>query len=132
LLGLPPGPSAVPVGIPNDGRATILHVTGAAPPQTGCVSDAFSITYNQIIPKPFCSDGPLDYVRVQGPVSLSRTTEVLGNGHYRYRSQIVGQITVTPVDVRQNPPVPSGPSFIADVSELQHGMMGQANHWVVA
>jgi hypothetical protein len=119
LLGLPLGPSAVPVLIPNDGRATIFHLTGEAAPQTGHFSDAFSLTYNQIIPKPFCSDGPLDWVRVSGPVTLSRTTDVDETGHYDYHSRIAGRLTVTPIDVTQNPPVPSGPSFEANVSELQ-------------
>jgi len=120
-LGLPPGPSAVPVGIPNDGRATIFYLTGEAAPQTGHFSDAFSLTYNQIIPKPFCSDGPLDFVRVSGPVTLSRTTDVSETGHYEYHSRIAGRLTVTPVDVTQNPPALSGASFDANVSELQQG-----------
>jgi hypothetical protein len=132
LAGLPPGPSGVPVAIPNDGRATIFHVTGEAAPQTGHFSDAFSLTYNQIIPKPFCSDGPLDFVRVSGPVTLSRTTDVDGTGRYQYHSQIAGRITVTPIDVTQNPPVPSGASFEANVSELQQGATDPLRSWVMA
>lgn len=132
LVGLPPGQSSVPVPIPNDGRATIFDVTGEAPPQTGYFSDAFSITYNQIIPKPFCSDGPLDFVRVSGPVMLSRTTEVDGTGLYSYHSRIAGRLTVTPVDVTQNPPVPSGASYVAHVSDLQHGEIEPLRSLVMA
>jgi hypothetical protein len=132
LLGLPPGPSAVPVGIPNDGRATILHLTGVAAPQVGHFSDAFSISYNQIIPKPFCSDGPLDFVRVSGPVTLSRMTYVDGTGRYQYHSRIEGRITVTPIDVTQNPPVPSGASFEADVSDFQQGATDPRRSLVMA
>ena len=132
LLGLPAGSSAVPVPIPNDGRATILNVTGAAPPQTGHLSDGFSITYNQIIPRPFCSDGPLDWVHVSGPVTLSRTTNVNAAGHYEYHSRIAGRLNITPVDVTQNPPAPSGASFEANVSELQQGAIDPGRSWVMA
>jgi hypothetical protein len=132
LLGLPPGPSAVPVLIPNDGRATIFHLTGEAASQSGSVSDAFSLTYNQIIPKPFCSDGPLDFVRVSGPVTLSRSTEVNEAGRYAYHSRIAGRITVTPIDVTQNPPLPSGESFEANVSELQDGAIDPLRSVVMA
>jgi hypothetical protein len=131
-LGLPPGPSPVPVPIPNDGRASILHVTGEAAPQTGHFSDAFSYTYNQIIPKPFCSDGPLDWVRVAGPVTLRRTTDVNEAGHYQYHSHIAGRLTVTPVDVTQNPPIPAGLGFEANVRELQQGSIDPLRSWVMA
>jgi hypothetical protein len=122
----------VPVPIPNDGRASILHVTREAAPQTGHFSDAFSYTYNQIIPKPFCSDGPLDWVRVAGPVTLRRTTDVNEAGHYQYHSHIAGRLTVTPVDVTQNPPIPAGLGFEANVRELQQGSIDPLRSWVMA
>ncbi len=110
-LELPAGPSMTPVPIPNDGRALILNVSGSAAPAGGD-DEALTIQFNQIIPRPFCMQGATDFVRVQGPVELSRVARVVG-GRYEYKSVIDGVLTVTPV--------PAGPSFQARISDMQSG-----------
>src|SRR5262249_56992811 len=64
LTGGPAGDASSPVPIGNDGRAAILNVTGEAPLQPAAFAQSFTLTYDQVIPKPLCSEGPLDSVPV--------------------------------------------------------------------
>jgi hypothetical protein len=96
-VGGPLGPVETPVGIPNDGSATILRIAGTAPRVMGARHQAFALTYDQVIPKPFCSDGPADWVHVTGPVSLQQVVEVEADYGYQYHSRISGKLIVTPV-----------------------------------
>lgn len=120
-IGGPPGSVSGPVPIANDGRATILHVTGEPAPQTGTFADQFTLQYEQMIPKPLCSDGPLDWVLVSGPVDLSRDATVDDSGRYQYHERVSGRLTITPVDVTVSPPVPAGESYEAEIGDLQQG-----------
>lgn len=124
LIGGPPGDVVDPVPIPSDGRATILALAEAAPIVAGTWTYSPPSGFQQYIPKPFCSSGPLDWVRVDGPVSLLKTVTVTEAGRYDYRYELAGALTVTPVDITQSPPVPIGPSYPADVSERQRGRLG--------
>jgi hypothetical protein len=119
-------------GIPNDGSAMILNIASAAPVVPGTVTDAFTLEYNQAAPKPFCSTGPLDWVLLQGPVSVSKTVTVDATGALQYSSAISGRLAVTPVDITANPPAPSGGTFYANVSDVQSGWIHGAQAWVMA
>ena len=122
ICGLPPGPSATPVPIPTNGKATLLTVIGEIAGDTGEADQEFTLQYRQIIPRPFCSGGPLDFLLVEGPVSLHK--EVLdADGRYEYSAEIRGQLLATPVDVTKNPPVPSGAAFRVSASDVQHGFL---------
>lgn len=129
-LRLPTGQSATDVPIPNDGMATILTVAGAAPVAAGTWSQAFDLPFGQLIPKPFCIDGPTDYVWVEGPVSLSKEVTVGSTGTYDYTSRIFGRLSVTPMDVTVSPPVPAGLPYMANISDSQNGMMDMGNEHV--
>ncbi|HMI30611.1 MAG TPA: hypothetical protein VK527_02660 [Candidatus Limnocylindrales bacterium] len=131
-IGGPAGSVSAPVPIASDGRATILHVTGEPTPQTGDFGESFTLTYNQVIPKPLCSDGPLDWVLVSGPVVLSRAETVDATGLYQYHTRIAGQLTITPVDVTANPPTPAGPSYQAQIGDLQQGAINAQTSWGLA
>jgi hypothetical protein len=120
-IGGPAGSVQAPVPIASDGSATILHVKGEAAPVAGEVADAFTLTYNQIIPKPICSNGPLDWVLVSGPVELSRRTSVDASGRYQYQERVAGRLSITPIDITAQPPAPSGPSYEAEIGDLQSG-----------
>jgi hypothetical protein len=122
-IGGPAGSVSAPVPIGNDGRATIFHVTGNAPLQVAPFAQSFTLNYDQVIPKPLCSDGPLDWVHVSGPVELSRTGTQDAAGRYEYSSRVAGHLTITPVDVTVNPPAPAGPSYKADVGDVQQGWL---------
>jgi hypothetical protein len=128
-IGGPAGTVSAPVPIASDGRATILHMTGEPAPQTGDFSESFTLNYNQVIPKPICSGGPLDWVQVSGPVQLSSVEAVDASGRYQYHTQIAGQLTITPVDVTVNPPAPAGPSYQAEIGDVQHGTIDSQASW---
>jgi len=122
ICGLPTGPSATPVPIPTDGKATLLTVVGEVADNTGEENQEFTLTYRQIIPRPFCSGGPLDFLLVEGPVSLRK--DVLdADGRYEYSAEIRGHLLATPVDVTKNPPVPTGEAFRVSASDVQHGFL---------
>lgn len=124
LCGLPPGPSAVPVPKPTDGRATVLTLADEAGVSSGTADQAFALQYRLIIPKPFCSGGPLDYLLVEGPVSLRKTVLAGDDGGYEYEAEIRGHLTATPVDVTKNPPVPIGDPVRVTAHDVQHGFLG--------
>ena len=129
-LDLPLGPSPTDVAIPNDGRATVLTVAGAVPVVADSRSEAFEIPFGQLIPKPFCIDGPTDYVWVEGMVSLRKDVSVAGTGSYDYTSRIFGRLSVTPMDVTVSPPVPAGTPYMANISDSQSGLMNADNEHV--
>jgi len=123
LAGLPPGPTATDVPIPSDGQATVLQVSGEVANLADSRETSFTLQFSQIIPKPFCSDSPFDYLLVEGPVSLRKVVRTTSHGSYAYDAEIRGQLTATPVDVTQSPPVPAGDSFKVTASDVQHGFI---------
>ncbi len=117
-VGLPPGPTTVDVPIPNDGLATILNLGTRAPvPANETVSD-FTMNFNQVIPRPFCSQGPIDYVLLQGPLRLTTRTRVNGRGMLETHNTLRGELDVTPFDILTG--MPSGPTFRAQISEIDN------------
>jgi hypothetical protein len=124
IVGGPSGNASAPVPLASDGRAVILSLTGVPGAAAGTWTQQFSLPFGQAIPKPLCSDGPLDWVYVQGTVGFQKTVTVSESGRYEYQSSVSGQVTVTPIDVTQSPPTPSGASFTATVSDLQEGFLG--------
>jgi hypothetical protein len=123
FIGGPLAPVDAPVGIPTDGSATILRLAGTAPAVLGARQQQYTLLYDQVIPKPFCSNGPADWVYITGPVHLQQTIEVDTDGRYRYHSRIAGQLTATPVDITQTPPAPMGEPFRAIIGDKQHGFL---------
>lgn len=131
-IGGPPGLVSNPVPILTNGEATILNVGATVPIAADTFSEALTLTYQQVIPKPFCMDGPFDWVLIQGPVDLQKTVFVDHQGGYNYSSRIEGHLTVTPVDITVSPPAPIGPSFDAVVSDAQDGSLSESAESVMA
>lgn len=100
-----PAPGGVDVGIANDGRAAVLQLAGDAAPSTPNAHQELTLSYGQVIPKPFCSSGPSDFVLVEGPVTLVQDVAV-GEG-YRMTFRARGQLTATPIDVVTGQPTGS-------------------------
>lgn len=125
-----PVPGAVPLA--SDGQATILHLATAPAVAPGTETETFTIEFGQVIPKPLCSDGPLDWVHVSGPVSFEKMAGVDEAGRYRYRSRVSGRLTVTPVDITTQPPTPAGEPYEAMISEAQEGFLGEATQMVAS
>ena len=124
-IGGPAQPVSGDVPLASDGRASILNLEKAATITPGVATQTFTIDFAQAIPKPFCSDGPLDWVYVTGPVEFVKTAEVDRLGRYTYTSRVGGRLTVTPVDVTTSPPTPVGAPFTARVSDMQEGFIGR-------
>jgi hypothetical protein len=124
-IGGPAQPVSGAVPLASDGRASILNLEKAPTVTPGIATQSFTIDFAQAIPKPFCSDGPLDWVYVTGPIQFEKTAEVDERGRYRYVSRVGGRITVTPVDITTSPPTPVGAPFAARVSDVQEGFVGR-------
>lgn len=110
----PAQPVSTDVPIASDGRATILDLAAHAAIVAGTTSGRFTIDFDQVIPRPFCSAGPTDIVLVQGPVEFSQRVSMTKHGRLSSHGTASGQIMVTPID-----PVtmqPSGPPFRALVN----------------
>ena len=119
-FGLPLANQSVPVPIPNDGRATVLSLQHEFEPVHADVRVAFDLTYNQVIPKPFCSTGPLDLVKVEGPVHVNLRVQTNPSGRYARTGDASAVLSVTPVDPSGQP---TGPTVSAEASEDHRGTL---------
>ncbi|MCP4706870.1 MAG: hypothetical protein GY865_19905 [candidate division Zixibacteria bacterium] len=86
----------VPIG--SDGHAMILNLMGKVERTSGTYQKDFVIEFGQIIPKPFCSSGPMDYVYVQGPVHMVQTIRLNEHGDYSMIFHAQGELSITPVN----------------------------------
>ncbi len=116
LIGGPLGGVATDVGIANDGHATSFVLAGQAP-AAAPTSQRMTIQFSQVIPKPFCSDGPFDYLLVQGPVELEQEVQTAAGGEVRQSFRADGSLLATPFDPITG--LPDGQAFRAEVSERQ-------------
>ncbi|MDH3216674.1 MAG: hypothetical protein OEN01_10315 [Candidatus Krumholzibacteria bacterium] len=123
VCDLPPGPATDAVPLPNNGVATLLYVVGETSVEPEVKTETFTVQFGQVIPRPFCNRGPLDFVFVQGPLNLSKTVRIGETGRYQYESSISGHLIATPVDVTQSPPAPNGEPFRAIISDEQRGFI---------
>ena len=115
-----PGNTSADVPLASDGRATILQVAGTPASAPQDVRRQFTITYGQVVPKPFCND-PADYVYVEGPVSLEEEAGV-SRGRYTSSFRASGRLRVTPVNPLTGQP--SGEPYFADISEWHRSRLG--------
>jgi hypothetical protein len=123
VLGLPTTPQTTPVPIPNDGVASVFSLARAADVEPGEAERVFVHLFQQTIPKPFCSTGPLDYLRVEGPIDMAHRVEVDPDGEYRARFDAQGTLQVTPVDPRTG--AATGPAYEARIRERHRSALGR-------
>jgi len=116
VIGGPAADQSADVPIDNDGHATVFNVAGTAQQSAGTALQDFTIDFNQVIPRPFCTSGPADYVLVQGPVHLTETIQATATA-YSTQFHATGKLTVTPVDPTTGSP--TGASFSATVQQEQ-------------
>ncbi len=114
----------VPIG--TDGRAIILNLAQkiTRPPETRVLD--FVINFDQVIPKPFCSSGPYDYVYVKGPIHLMQTVQILETGTYKMSFEATGDLAVTPVNPMTGEPI--GATMPAQIKEM-HGALFMNQYW---
>lgn len=125
LLAIIGDPVGDPVGIPNDGVATVIRLAGPAlvtPDETLATT---TITFGQFVPRPYCSEGPGDWLWIEGPVDFYNTAVVDEAGQFSYRGGYDGTLTAVPVDISNGQPV--GPAFSATVTGNQHGFLDMSN-----
>jgi hypothetical protein len=119
LLGLPLANQASDVPIPNDGRATVLRLQHALEPERAHVRQDFIQSFDQVVPRPFCSAGPLDYVYVNGPLHFRFRVKTNPSGKYEARFSATGVLQVTPVNPLTGQP--TGPTVSAVVPSRPDG-----------
>ena len=116
VIGGPSGNVSGPVGIASNGAATVFELGGAAAPAAG-TEQRFTVAFDQVIPRPFCASGPGEYLRVRGPVDLSKTVQVDGAGGLHSEFQASGRLQLTPIDPTTG--APTGPAYEAEVKDHQ-------------
>jgi hypothetical protein len=128
--GLPPqlqalvGAPGAPLGIVTNGFATVIALGGtpAAPPRVE--RDVTFLEFNQMIPKPFCSTGPLHWIYVQGPIRLQQHVVSSAGGNVISNFQALGHLDVTPVNPITRQAV--GETYRALVTEQHRGIVTDA------
>ncbi len=132
LIQGPPQPVTEDVPIPSNGQGTLLDLVTPAPVPPGNWAQTLTVQYNQVVPRPYCSDGPGDYLYITGPVSFSLNTAVSAAGEYTGEVVYAGVLEAVPVDVSGGTPVPIGYPFKARVHGLQQGLLGVTGGWIDA
>lgn len=118
-FGLPPGPApGATVAIPDDGVATVLTLSSRPPVASDLVTYTRHLPFESIAPRPFCQQGPADYVHISGPVEITVSTRVNELGMLESHNTLRGDLSVTPIDVSTGQP--SGPTFRAQISEIDN------------
>ncbi|MGE5927306.1 MAG: hypothetical protein ACM357_08125 [Gemmatimonadota bacterium] len=131
LVSGSPEEATADVPISNgDGRATVISLGGAQGLTPGTFTESLPLTYGQVIPRPFCSAGPLDYVHVAGPVSLEKSVTISADGSYSSTFAATGRLQVTPVNPLTGEP--SGAPYEAEVGEHQESWLDDDGEMILA
>lgn len=123
--GVPNWPVPGDVGIGTDGQATILHMAATVDGKPEVARQRLVIQFDQVIPKPFCTSSPFDYLYVNGPVTLRQHVVVTRSGNYHSQFHAVGMLDLQPltVDLSTGGLVPSGEPYRAHVNEHVKGIL---------
>jgi hypothetical protein len=130
LIGGPMEPVSDPVPLASDGEGTLFNLAGSLPVSAGQTSSSLTVSYDQVVPKPFCAAGESDWLYVTGPVEFTATASVDEFGCYIYQAAYSGMLEVTPFDIENG--VPLGPPYAARVSGSQHGQMSGDEQRIMA
>ncbi|MEW5797272.1 MAG: hypothetical protein AB1772_13070 [Candidatus Zixiibacteriota bacterium] len=120
LIGGPLGDVAGDVPIANDGNAFVLNLASHAEAPAHVKDHQFVVQFDQVVPKPFCSSGPYDYVYVYGPITLRETIAFTAWGTYEATFYAEGELSVTPVNPMTGEPI--GEPYTAQVRETHHAV----------
>ncbi len=121
LISGPAGQVDYDVPINTDGVATILHLVNKVARVVETREQNLIIYYDQVVPKPFCSGGPADYIYVNGQINMTQRTSLSAAGVFKVDFFADGDLTVTPVDPLTGSP--TGESMEAFVRETHSGQM---------
>jgi hypothetical protein len=126
LIGGPAQPVSDPVPLDSDGQGTLLNVAAAPALVPGKWDQDLTVEFDQLIPRPFCAEGPGDFLLVTGPVDFSLRTHLAGDGAFTTHSSYSGVLEALPIDMSGGSPVPVGEPFTARVSGLTDGRINSA------
>jgi len=132
IVGGPEPPVTEPVPLASDGQGTLFNVAIAAPVIPGSYTTSTVVVFDQMVPRPYCSEGPGDYLLVSGPVDFRLTTVVTNSLEFHTRSKYMGSIMAQPFDLSGGTPEPIGDPFPARVSGRQIGRMNQQSSEIVS
>ncbi len=119
----PPKPVSGEVPLPNDGQAMIFQLADALPISPGTWTQNVHVDFNQLVPRPFCSTGPGDFLQITGPVDFVSHVMVDADGRYTIESDFTGQLVGMPLDLSTGEPIPAGEPVVARVDGKQRGFM---------
>lgn len=124
FLGLVP-PVSGDVPIPTTGQAAVLAAGIVFEPGQARLAAASDVAYDVVVPRPFCSSGPYDLVRLQGPLHFAQTAHTNPSGKYERNYVIGGTLRVTPMrPLPDGTFVPTGePPVDASISETHRAMI---------
>ena len=122
IIGGPAGSVGAPVPIGSDGRATVFDLVASSSQNAAGTEQSFVIQYGQVIPRPFCASG-VEYLYVEGPVSLRKTVQVNADGELTTEFDASGRLRLTPVDPRTG--APTGATYEAEVKDEQVTRFGK-------
>lgn len=98
VTGDPTYVATAPVGMPNDGNATIVQVFAPVPLTPGNFEQHITLPYDIIAPKPICNPDGDKYIHIGGLVDLWQVDMLTATGEYSREFRANGQLTVTPVN----------------------------------
>jgi hypothetical protein len=115
-------PAPLPNGnypIGTNGESVVLNVADPAEVQVGIARQERVVEFDQIIPKPFCMEGPLDYLFVTGPVNMRQQVHVSPAGNFVSQFKAVGKLELTPINPLTGE---TGEPYRAHVNEHHKGI----------
>lgn len=86
------------VRLNNDGAAIVFNFAGNAEAERVVARQAFTLQFDQKIPRPVCASGPYDYVKVVGPIDLRQQIVYTPSGNLVSQFHAEGKLAVTPVN----------------------------------
>ena len=111
------------VPIRSSGVAMMFDLERSVDVVPGEDVESFVVTWNQVVPKPFCSQGSSGYVLVQGPLLLQQRAGIDASGEYTIDFSASGTLQLTPVNPLTAPPTAIQPSYSAEVQEIHTGTL---------
>lgn len=127
-IGGPLGNVSANVPIQSTGVAMMFHLARSVPVVAGVDAEEILVTWNQVIPKPFCFAGPVagaqDYVLVQGPITLRQRAGIDASGSYFSNFSAEATLRLTPIDPRTGSVL--GATYSAKVVEIHTGLLTNA------
>jgi len=130
-IGGPPQPVTDDVPLASDGQGTILNLALPATVVPEVFTSTTTIMFDQLVPRPFCSQGPGDWLMITGPVDFTLNAAVTDDLRYRARADYLGQLMVQPFDLSGGDPVPVGEPFPARVTGSQQVQLADGNSRVL-